>query len=150
MSFAAPDMGGAKRVNAYAQHFEVPMIISHKQRAGANKIGSMTAIGDVRGRNVIILDDMIDTAGTITMSADMLKRKGAKSVRACTTHPVLSGDAYKRIKKSKLCEVIVTDTIPLDPTQDLSKFTVLSVADLFADIMERVHNFKEISSHFVF
>ena len=150
LAFAAPDMGGAKRVNAYAQHFGVSMIISHKQRSGANKIGSMTAIGDVKGKDVIILDDMIDTAGTITMAADMLKRKGAKSVRACTTHPVLSGEAYKRIKKSKLCEVIVTDTIPLNPSQDLSKFTVLSVADLFADIMERVHNFKEISSRFIF
>ncbi len=150
LAFAAPDMGGAKRVNAYAQHFGVPMIISHKQRAGANKIGSMTAIGDVKGKDVIILDDMIDTAGTITMAADMLKRKGAKSVRACTTHPVLSGEAYKRIKKSKLCEVIVTDTIPLNPSQDLSKFTVLSVSELFADVMERVHNFKEISSRFIF
>jgi ribose-phosphate pyrophosphokinase len=150
LAFAAPDMGGAKRVNAYAQHFGVPMIISHKQRSGANKIGSMTAIGEVRGKDVIILDDMIDTAGTITMAADMLKRKGAKSVRACTTHPVLSGDAYNKIKKSKLCEVIVTDTIPLNPANDLSKFTVLSVADLFADIMERVHNFKEISSRFIF
>ncbi len=150
LSLAAPDMGGAKRVNAYAQHFGVPMIISHKQRSGANKIGSMTAIGDVKGKDVIILDDMIDTAGTITMAADMLKRKGAKSVRACTTHPVLSGEAYNRINKSKLCEVIVTDTIPLDPAQNLSKFTVLSVAELFADVMERVHNFKEISSRFIF
>ncbi|MCL2560864.1 MAG: ribose-phosphate pyrophosphokinase [Rikenellaceae bacterium] len=150
LSFAAPDMGGAKRVNAYAQHFEVPMIISHKTRSGVNKVGSMTAIGDVRGRDIVILDDMIDTAGTITMAADMLKRKGARSVRACATHPVLSGAAYDRLNKSKLCEVIVTDTIPLDGGQDLSKFTVLSVADLFADVMERVSNFKEISSRFIF
>ena len=150
LSFASPDMGGAKRVNAYSQHLNVPMIISHKQRSKANEIGSMTAIGDVEGRNIIILDDMIDTAGTITKAADMLMERGAKSVRACATHPVLSGPAYDRINNSSLQEVIVTDTIPLDPRQDASKFTVLSVADIFADVMERVHNYKEISSRFIF
>lgn len=150
LSIAAPDMGGAKRANAYSQYLNAPMIISHKQREKANVIGSMTAIGDVEGRNIIILDDMIDTAGTITKAADMLMDKGAKSVRAAATHPVLSGPAYDRINNSSLQEVIVTDTIPLDKTKDLSKFTILSVADIFADVTERVHNYKEISSRFIF
>ena len=109
----------------------------------------MTAIGDVEGRNVIILDDMIDTAGTITMAADMLMEKGAKSVRAVATHAILSGPAYDRINNSSLQEVIITDTIPLDQTKDLSKFTVLSVADIFADVIDRVYNYKEISSRFI-
>ncbi|MFI3323653.1 MAG: ribose-phosphate pyrophosphokinase [Rikenellaceae bacterium] len=148
LSIAAPDMGGAKRANAYAKHLETPIIISHKERAKANVVGSMTAIGDVEGRNVIIVDDMIDTAGTICMAADMLMSRGAKSVRAAITHPVLSGAAYERINASALCEVIVTDTIPLAQDKDLSKFTVLSVADIFADVIERVHNYKEISSIF--
>ncbi|MCC8034567.1 MAG: ribose-phosphate pyrophosphokinase [Rikenellaceae bacterium] len=150
LSFAAPDMGGAKRVNAYAQYMNAPMIVSHKQREKANVVGTMTAIGEVEGRNIIILDDMIDTAGTITKAADMLMEKGAKSVRAAATHAVLSGPAYDRINASSLQEVIVTDTIPLNCNADTSKFTVLSVADVFADVMERVHNYKEISSRFIF
>ncbi len=150
LSIAAPDMGGAKRAHAYSQYLHAPMIISHKQREKANVVGSMTAIGDVEGRNIIILDDMIDTAGTITKAADMLMEKGAKSVRAAATHAVLSGPAYERINNSSLSEVIVTDTIPLRKDKDTSKFTVLSVADIFADVIERVHNYKEISSRFIF
>lgn len=150
LSIAAPDMGGAKRANAYSQHLDAPMIISHKQREKANVVGQMTAIGDITDRNIIIVDDMIDTAGTITKAADMLMERGARSVKAAVTHPVLSGPAYDRINHSALSEVIVTDTIPLDPNQDLSKFTVLSVADIFADIINRVHNYKEISSQFIF
>ena len=100
------------------------------------------------GRNVLIVDDMIDTAGTICMAADMLMSRGAKSVRAAITHPVLSGPAYERINESALEEVIVTDTIPLNPDKDLHKFTVLTIADMFADVIERVHNYKEISSIF--
>ncbi len=150
LSIAAPDMGGAKRAHAYSQHLHTPMIISHKQRSRPGEIGSMTAIGDVEGRNVVILDDMIDTAGTITKAADMLIDKGALSVRACATHPVLSGPAYDRLNNSKLCEIIVSDSIPLRKDQDLSKFTVISVAEMFADVMDRVHNFKEISSSFIF
>ncbi|MBQ1227333.1 MAG: ribose-phosphate pyrophosphokinase [Alistipes sp.] len=148
LSIASPDMGGAKRAHSYAKHLEAPIIISHKERAKANVVGSMTAIGDVEGRNVIIVDDMIDTAGTICMAANMLIEKGAKSVRAVITHPVLSGAAYERINESKLEEVIVTDTIPLNPEKDLHKFTVLSVADIFAEVIEHVHNYKEISSLF--
>ena len=114
----------------------------------ANVVGKMTAIGDVKGRNVIIVDDMIDTAGTICMAADMLMEKGAKSVRAAITHPILSGQAYEKINASALQEVIVTDTIPLNPEKDLSKFKVMTVADIFANVIERVHNYKEISSIF--
>ena len=148
LSIAAPDMGGAKRASNHATALDAPIVISHKTRAKANVVGSMTAIGDVEGRNVIIVDDMIDTAGTICMAADMLMARGAKSVRAAITHPVLSGKAYERINASALEEVIVTDTIPLNPNEDLHKFTVLSVADIFADVIERVHNYKEISSLF--
>ncbi len=148
LSIAAPDMGGAKRANTYAKLLGTPIIISHKERAKANVVGKMTAIGDVEGRNILIVDDMIDTAGTICMATDMLMARGAKSVRAAITHPVLSGPAYERINESALQEVIVTDTIPLNPDKDLHKFTVLTVADLFADVIERVHNYKEISSIF--
>ncbi len=147
---AAPDVGGAKRANAYASYLNAPMVICHKQREKANVVGQMTVIGDVEGKDVIILDDMIDTAGTITKAADMLMDKGAASVRAAVTHPVLSGPAYDRINKSKLTEVIVTDTIPLKPGENTSKFTVLSVAELFADVIGRVYSYEEISSRFIF
>ena len=148
LSIASPDMGGAKRASSYAKHFQAPIIISHKERAKANVVGSMTAIGEVEGRNVIIVDDMIDTAGTICMAANMLMDRGAKSVRAAVTHPVLSGKAYDRINESAIQEVITTDTIPLKEGEDLHKFTVLSVAPIFADVIERVHNYKSISSIF--
>ncbi len=148
LSIAAPDMGGAKRANTYAKRIGAPIIISHKERAKANVVGSMTAIGEVEGRNIIIVDDMIDTAGTICMSANMLMDKGAASVRAAITHPVLSGRAYERINASALQEVIVTNTIPLRTDVDTSKFTVLSVADIFSDVIERVYNYKSISPIF--
>ena len=137
LSIAAPDMGGAKRANTYAKLLGTPIIISHKERAKANVVGKMTAIGEVEGRNILIVD-----------AADMLMSRGAKSVRAAITHPVLSGPAYERINDSALEEVIVTDTIPLNPDKDLHKFTVLTIADMFADVIERVHNYKEISSIF--
>ena len=148
LSIASPDMGGAKRASTYAKLLEAPIIISHKERAKANVVGSMTAIGDVEGRNILIVDDMIDTAGTICMAANMLMERGAKSVRAAITHPVLSGKAYERINESALQEVIVTDTIPLNPEKDLSKFTVLSCADIIAECIERVHNYQSISPLF--
>ncbi len=150
LSIAAPDMGGAKRANAYARLLQCPMIICHKSREKANVVGEMTAIGDVEGRNVIILDDMVDTAGTLAKASDMLMGKGALSVRAMTTHPVLSGKAYERIAESALQELIVTDTIPLskNPDVDKSKIKVLSVADLIADVIEKVYNYKSISDIF--
>lgn len=152
VAIAAPDMGGAKRANAYARYLQCPVIICHKSRERANVVGSITAIGDVAGKNVIIVDDMIDTAGTLTKAANVLKEMGALSVRACATHAVFSGNAYERIAESALEEVIVTDTIPLseDPTKDKSKITVLSVADTFANIIDKVYNFEPISDSFIF
>lgn len=152
MSIAAPDMGGAKRANAYSRILGCPLIICHKSREKANVVGSMTAIGDVEGKNIVIIDDMIDTAGTITKAADMLMEKGAISVRALATHAVLSGPAYERIAKSALKEVIISDTIPLmtDPNVDRSKIKVLSVAEIFADVIDKVYNYKSISTSFIF
>ena len=152
MSIAAPDMGGAKRANAYSRILGCPLIICHKSREKANVVGSMTAIGDVEGKNIIIIDDMIDTAGTITKAADMLMEKGALSVRALATHAVLSGPAYERIAGSALKEVIISDTIPLAalPEQDTTKIRVLSVSEIFADVIDKVYNYKSISTSFIF
>ncbi|MFA7116882.1 MAG: ribose-phosphate pyrophosphokinase [Bacteroidales bacterium] len=152
LTIAAPDMGGAKRANAYARELGCPLIICHKSRARANVVGSMTAIGDVEGRNIVIVDDMIDTAGTLSKASDMLMKKGALSVRAMATHAVLSGPAYERLSESALKEIVVSDTIPLRnrPDQDISKITVLSVSDIFADVIEKVYNFKSISNSFIF
>ena len=144
---ASPDMGGAKRANAYAKFLKTGMVVSHKSRDKANVIGDMTVIGKVEGKNVIILDDMIDTAGTITKAADIMMERGAISVRAFATHAVLSGPAYERIQNSALKEVITTDTIPLK--QKCEKIKVLSVADLFADVIKKVYNYQSISSNFI-
>ena len=151
LAIAAPDMGGAKRANAYARYLECPVIICHKSREKANVVGSITAIGDVAGKNVVIVDDMIDTAGTLAKAANVLKEMGALSVRACATHPVFSGPAYDRIAESALEEVIVTDTIPLnaDPTKDKSKITVLTMTEMFADIINKVYNYETISASFI-
>jgi ribose-phosphate pyrophosphokinase len=151
LSVAAPDMGGAKRANAYARLLQCPMIICHKSREKANVVGEMTAIGEVEGRHIVILDDMVDTAGTLAKAADMLMDKGALSVRAVATHPLLSGPAYERIAQSALKEVIVTDTIPLknDPRIDTSKIKVLSVAELIADVLDKIYNYKSISGSFI-
>lgn len=152
LSIAAPDMGGAKRANAYSRILGCPLIVCHKSRERANVVGSMTAIGEVEGRNIIIVDDMIDTAGTITKAADMLMEKGAISVRALATHPVLSGQAYEKIASSALVEVAVTDTLPLkrDPNIDTSKIKVLTVSDIFADVINKVYNYQPISPNFIF
>jgi len=152
LSIAAPDMGGAKRANAYSRILGCPLIICHKSREKANVVGSMTAIGDVEGRNIVIIDDMIDTAGTISKAADMLMEKGAVSVRALATHAVLSGPAYERIASSQLLEVIISDTIPMDvnPDVDRSKIKILSVAEIFADVIDKVYNYQSISTSFIF
>ena len=144
---AAPDAGGAKRANSYAKNLNCGLALCHKHRKKANEIAEMTVIGDVDGKDVIIIDDMCDTAGTLTTAADLLIEKGAKSVRAFTTHAVLSGPAFERINASKLTELIVTDTIPLHKHSD--KIRVVSVADLFADVIKRLVNNESISSHFV-
>ena len=144
---AAPDAGGAKRANSYAKKLDVGLAICHKQRKKANEVAEMTVIGDVAGKDVILIDDMCDTAGTLTKAADLFIEKGAKSVRAFCTHAVLSGPAYDRINASKLTELIVTDTIPLRQHSD--KIRVVTVADLFADVIRRMVNNESISSHFV-
>ena len=144
---AAPDAGGAKRANSYAKNLNCGLVLCHKHRKKANEIAEMTVIGDVTGKDVVIIDDMCDTAGTLTTAADLLIEKGAKSVRAFTTHAVLSGPAFERIAASKLTELIVTDTIPLQKHSD--KIRVVSVADLFADVIKRLVNNESISSHFV-
>lgn len=152
LSIAAPDMGGAKRANAYSRILSCPLIICHKSRERPNVVGTMTAIGDVKGRDVVILDDMVDTAGTLCKAANMLMEKGANSVRAMATHPVLSGQAYQNIANSKLTELVVSDTIPLRYPEgtDVSKITVISIAEIFGDVINKVYNYQSISDSFVF
>jgi len=147
LSMAAPDMGGAKRANAYSKFLKSEIVICYKQRSRANVVDSMTAIGEIEGRNIVLVDDLVDTGGTLSKAADMMMDRGAASVRAVITHPVLSGKAYESIEKSKLTELIVTDTIPLK--RESSKIKVLSVSDLFANVLHRVQNFESISSHFI-
>ena len=151
LAIAAPDMGGAKRANAYARYLECPVVICHKSREKANVVASITAIGEVAGKNIVIVDDMIDTAGTLAKAANVLKDMGALSVRACATHAVFSGPAYERIAESALEEVIVSDTIPLtnDPSKNKDKITVLTMTDIFANIIKKVYNYEEISSSFI-
>ena len=144
---AAPDVGGAKRSNSYAKRLNIGLAICHKHRKKPNEIAEMTVIGDVTGKDVILVDDMCDTAGTLTTAADMFMEKGAASVRAFCTHAVLSGPAYERIGNSSITELIVTDTIPLNQKHD--KIRVVSVADLFADVIKRLINNESISSHFI-
>ena len=145
LSIAAPDMGGAKRANTYAKYLHTPIIISHKERAKANVVGKMTAIGDVEGRNIIIVDDMIDTAGTICQGAQALMEHGAKEVYACCTHAVFSGPAMERLEKSPIKELAVLNTIDLPPEKKLDKITVISVADIFAAAIENVYLDKPMS-----
>lgn len=147
LCIASPDMGGSKRAYAYSKALECEVVICYKQRAKANVISHMELIGDVQGKNVVLVDDMVDTAGTLTKAADLMMERGAESVRAVTTHGLLSGKAYQRIEESQLSELIVTDSIPVDHTQH--KLKVLSCADLFADVMHRVHHNTSISSKFL-
>ena len=150
LTLAAPDMGGAKRVNAYARNLHTPVVICHKTRARANVVERITPIGEVEGRDIVIIDDIIDTAGTLTEAANELIKRGARSVRAFASHAVLSGPAYERIDKSALTEVFVTDTIPLDPSKKelQGKFRVVSLAETFARMILRVYNYQPISSEF--
>ncbi len=144
---ASPDMGGTKRANAYSKFLNTPMVICHKSREKANEVGEMTVIGNVKDKNVIILDDMVDTAGTVTKAADMMMDRGAKSIRVIATHPVLSGPAYERIKESSITELIVSDSIPVN--LDCKKITVISIADIFAETIKKVYNYESISSTFI-
>ncbi len=145
---ASPDTGGAKRANAYAKFLNCGLVLCYKQRSRANQVDSMTIIGDVNGKDVVLVDDIIDTGGTITKAAEIMKEGGARSVRALCTHPVFSGPAIERINNSAFEEVLTTDTLPLKEQSD--KITILSTADLFADVITRVNKNKSISSHFSF
>ena len=147
ITIASPDMGGSKRAYAYSKYLQSEVVICYKQRKKANVISHMELIGDVKGRNVILVDDMIDTAGTLTKAADLMMEKGAKSVRAICTHAVLSGQAFERLEKSKLEQLIITDTIPLK--KKISKIKVVSCAPLFADVMHKVQSNKSISDQFL-
>ncbi|AEH00608.1 ribose-phosphate pyrophosphokinase [Lacinutrix sp. 5H-3-7-4] len=147
LTIASPDMGGSKRAYAYSKAMESDVVICYKQRAKANVISHMELIGDVTGKNVVLVDDMVDTAGTLTKAADLMMERGAKSVRAICTHPILSGNAYERLENSKLEELIVTDSIPLK--RESKKIRVISCANLFAEVMHNVHFNKSISSKFL-
>jgi len=147
LTIASPDMGGSKRAYAYSKFLSSDVVICYKQRQKANVISHMELIGDVDGKNVVLVDDMVDTAGTLTKAAELMIERGAKSVRAVCTHAILSGNAYERIESSKLEELIVTDTIP--PKQSSAKIKVLSCAELFASTMKSVHNNKSIHKNFI-
>lgn len=147
ITMASPDMGGSKRAYAYSKHLQSEVVICYKQRLKANVIDTMELIGEVEGKNVILVDDMIDTGGTLVKAADVMMERGALSVRAIITHPLLSGDAYEKIENSKLLELIVSDTIPL--RKQSSKIKVVTCAPLFADIMHKVQDNKSISDQFI-
>ncbi len=148
MCIATPDVGGAKRANSYAKYLNVPLVLCHKQRAKANVVESMTVIGDVKDKNVILIDDMVDTAGTITKAADLMMAEGAKSVRALASHAIMSDPATERVDASGMTEIIFTNSIPFK--KDCKKATVLSVAGLIADTIRRVHSNESISKQYVF
>ncbi|EKY06450.1 ribose-phosphate diphosphokinase [Capnocytophaga sp. oral taxon 332 str. F0381] len=147
LCIASPDMGGSKRAYAYSKYLNCDVVICYKQRKQANIIDTMELIGDVEGKNVVLVDDMVDTAGTLVKAAQIMKERGAMSVRAVATHAILSGNAYERIENSQMEELIVTDTIPLKHPS--SKIKVLTCADLFAEVMHRVHENESISSKFI-
>jgi ribose-phosphate pyrophosphokinase len=145
--FATPDVGGIKRARSFAKFFDAELAVCDKYRKEANKVESMRLIGDVEGKDVILVDDLVDTAGTICKAAGLLKEKGAKSVRAACTHAVLSGKAYENIESSALEEIVVSDTLPLK--QKSSKIKVLTVSDLFAKAIRKIHDHESISSLFI-
>ena len=147
MCIASPDAGGSKRANTYAKYLGCPLVMCNKNRARANGVESMQIIGDVKGKNVVILDDMVDTAGTITKAADIRKEAGAKSVRACASHCVMSGPASERVQTSALEEMVFTDSIPYN--KNCTKVKQLSVAAMFAETIRRVVANESISSQYL-
>lgn len=148
LTVSAPDMGGSKRANAYSRHLHSEMVLCYKLRKKANLVEEISVIGEVEGRNIVIIDDMIDTAGTIVLAANMMKERGAKSIRAFATHPILSGNAVERINNSSLEELVVSDSVPLATRSD--KIKVLSIAPLFAGTIRAVNTNQSISTSFVF
>ena len=148
LAVSAPDMGGSKRANAYSRHLQSEIVLCYKLRKKPNVIEEMSVIGEVEGRNIVIIDDLVDTAGTIVLAANMMKERGAKSIRAFATHPILSGNAVERINNSAIEELVVTDSVPL--TVHSEKIKVLSIAGIFANTISAVTTNQSISTHFVF
>ena len=148
LTFGSPDVGGTRRVGSYAKFFHTDFVICYKQRSKPNEIGKMALVGEVEGRDVILLDDIVDTGGTLCKSAAIIKDNGARSVRAMVTHPILSGKAFESIEKSVLEELVVSDTIPLH--RESPKIKVLTTAHLFAEVIRRVRKKESISSLFKF
>lgn len=148
LTVSAPDMGGSKRANAYSRHLQSEMVLCYKLRKKPNVIEEMSIIGEVEGRNVVIIDDMVDTAGTLCLAADMMKDRGASSIRAFATHPILSGNAVERINKSCIEELVVTDSVPFSGSSD--KIKVLSIAEIFAKTIQAVNLNQSISTNFLF
>jgi ribose-phosphate pyrophosphokinase len=147
LTMASPDTGGTRRAAAYAKALHTDFVICYKQRSKPGEIGKMALVGEVKGRDIILVDDMIDTGGSITKAAELMMEKGANSVRAFCTHPVFSGNAYEKIENSVFSEVVVTDTIPLKHKS--KKITVLTTADLFAEVIRRIENCESINSLFI-
>lgn len=148
LTVSAPDMGGSKRANAYSRHLQSEMVLCYKLRKKPNVVEEMSIIGEVEDRNVVIIDDMIDTAGTLALAAQKMKEKGARSIRAFATHPILSGNAIERIDRSPITELVVTDSVPFVNKSD--KIKVLPIAELFATAIQAVNMNRSISSSFVF
>lgn len=144
---ATPDVGGSKRASTYAKFLDVPLVLCHKTREKANVVASMQIIGDVKDKNVILIDDMVDTAGTITKAADIMKEAGALSVRAIASHGVMSGPASERVQNSQLEEMVFTDSIPY--SNRCAKVKQLSIADMFAETIRRVMTNESISSQYL-
>ena len=149
MVIASPDVGGAKRANSYSKYFQCPLVLCHKQRAKANVVESMTIIGDVKNKDVVLVDDMIDTAGTICKAADLMKENGARSVRCVTSHALMSGPAVDRINASALQEVIFTNSIPFDLSRS-NKVSIISIAELFANTISCINTNQPISKFYLF
>ena len=148
LAIASPDMGGSKRANSYAKHLGASLVVCHKTRERANEVAQMRIIGDVQGKDVIIIDDLVDTANTLCKASDLMIANGARSVRAIVSHPVMSGNACDNIMQSKLQEIIFTDSIPFDAAK-CPKARILSVAELFANTISSINNNESISSHYV-
>lgn len=147
LCIASPDMGGTKRANTYAKYLQTDVVVCYKHRDKANEISKMMLIGDVSGKDIVLVDDMVDTAGTLTKAADLMMKNGAKSVRACCSHAILSGSAYERIENSQLLELIVTDSLRKDHKSN--KVKVIEIADLFSDTIRRLVSKQSISSNFI-